>query len=42
MSDCGFFQGLPGFRGKPGIAGIIGKTVSVSLLVIRVEEKLLL
>lgn len=37
-----FFQGLPGFRGKPGIAGIIGKTVSLSLVVLRVEEKLLL
>lgn len=33
-----FFQGLPGFRGKPGIAGIIGKTVSLSLFVLRVED----
>lgn len=26
-------QGLPGFRGKSGIAGIIGKTVSLFLFV---------
>ena len=28
-------QGFPGFRGKPGIAGIIGKTVSLSMLFVR-------
>lgn len=32
-------QGFPGFRGKPGITGIIGKTVSLFLFVMHVEIK---
>lgn len=32
-------QGLPGFRGKPGIAGIIGKTVSLFLFVVHIKYK---
>lgn len=33
VSYCGCLQGLPGFRGKPGAAGVIGKTVSHALSV---------
>lgn len=35
LSYCGCFQGFPGFRGKPGIAGVIGKTVSLALFVLK-------
>lgn len=32
VSLCGCVQGLPGFRGKPGVAGVIGKTVSLAFV----------